>query len=266
MFARHAVICLCLGSYFLGVSTALLVAQFNDYASTWQRATTLVVAALAVITLATSVYFVRKSDDAQNTGLSGNSSIDTREGRLTPTPSVFHSETRADSCGKVGGPGEAVGPTVTAEQGQPVSVVEPGSLLQGVEGSEPGPRADVDERRPLPQADDLIKAWDNYRQKGDGHFNVQGLQRQLDNMLLDANVSASDRVGASNCVLVVQTQSGKSGFFVLPSFAKSARAVGEWFDDSSGGALTGRIEQVLEVAEGRWTKTGVDIVRRGFVA
>ena len=55
-------------------------------------------------------------------------------------------------------------------------------------------------------------------------------------------------------------------FYVLPSFAKSPRAVADWFDDSSDGALTGRTERVLQIADGRWTHTGFEVARRGRVA
>ena len=88
-----------------------------------------------------------------------------------------------------------------------------------------------------PQASDLIQVWDTYRREGDGHFTKRGLQKQLDDMEFQATVSADNRVGSSDCLLVVQTESQGPGFFVLPSFAKSPRAVRRWFADRSDGAL-----------------------------
>ena len=118
-----------------------------------------------------------------------------------------------------------------------------------------------------PQAADLIRMWDNYRRTGDGHFNAQGFQRQLDDQGFEATALDSEQISVGDGVLAVETASRKPGFCVLPSFAKSPRAVSEWFDDRSSGALIGRIEQVLEIAEGRRTETGsIVTIRKGVVA
>ena len=126
-------------------------------------------------------------------------------------------------------------------------------------GTEPEPAVEL-------QPAGLIGAWDAYRRAGDGHFNPCGLQRVLDDRDIGATVKGGDRIAAGGSVLIVETPSRETHFYVLPSFAKSPRAVADWFDDNSGGALTGRTERVLQIAEGRWTEPGFEVVRRGEVA
>ena len=129
----------------------------------------------------------------------------------------------------------------------------------------------VDEpTREPPQPGDLIDAWDEYRRSGDGHFNPRGLQQVLHDWRLAAVVGHGDRVGAGGAILVVETP-GSPNFCVLPSFNKSPRAVAEWFDDHSGGALTGRTQRVARVARGRWLETragagSFEVIERGEVA
>ena len=123
----------------------------------------------------------------------------------------------------------------------------------------------------LPQPSDLIAAWDDYRRNGDGHFSPGGLQEVLNQWGFDANVGHGDQVGVGGAVLVVETF-GTRNFCVLPSFNKSPRAVAEWFDDNSGGALTGRTQRLARVARGRWVERGTEIgkpfevIERGEVA
>lgn len=147
-------------------------------------------------------------------------------------------------------PGSVAGvETSPPDHAEPAPAVEP----------EPTPAAE-------PQPTDLIGAWDAYRRTGDGHFNPRGLQRVLDHRGIGATVSGGERIGVGGSILIVETPARKAHFYVLPSFAKSPRAVADWFDDSSGGALTGRTERVIQVAEGRWTAPGFHVVRRGQVA
>ena len=139
--------------------------------------------------------------------------------------------------------------TSPPDHAEPPPTVEP----------EPAPGAEL-------QPAGLIGAWDTYRRAGDGHFNSRGLQRVLDDRGIGASVKGGDPIGAGGSVLIVESPSLKTHFYVLPSFAKSSRAVADWFDDNSGGALTGRTERVLQIAEGRWTGPGFEVVRRGEVA
>ena len=113
-----------------------------------------------------------------------------------------------------------------------------------------------------PQPGDLIAAWDGYRRDGDGHFSRRGLQGVLDRRGLAADIGDGARVGAGGAMLIVETPSSAPNFYVLPSFNKSPRAVADWFDDSSGGALTGRTQRVTRIARGRWVEAGTEIGRR----
>ncbi|MCY4027100.1 MAG: hypothetical protein OXH75_12410 [Acidobacteria bacterium] len=128
------------------------------------------------------------------------------------------------------------------------------------------PQADLSPSVPVPQPGDLVAAWDDYRRTGDGHFNARGLQRVLDERGIGATVGGGDRIAAGGSVLIVETPSRQAHFYVLPSFAKSPRAVADWFDDGSSGVLTGRTERVLQIAEGRWTRMGFEVTSRGQVA
>ena len=127
----------------------------------------------------------------------------------------------------------------------------------------------VDEPLPPepPQPGDLIDAWHEYRRNGDGHFSPRGLQEVLDHWELAARVVHGDRVDSGGAVLVVEPP-GTPNFYVLPSFNKSPRAVADWFEDASSGALTGRTQRVARVAQGRWLESGTkpyDVIERGEV-
>ena len=132
----------------------------------------------------------------------------------------------------------------------------PSPVLRPTVRETAAPPHPVDEPPPEPPgAGDLIEAWDDYRRNGDGHFSPHGLQDVLDQWGLDADVDHGDRVGAGGAVLIVETF-GTRKFYVLPSFNKSPRAVADWFDDGSGGALTARTQRVTRLAQGRWLEPG----------
>ena len=120
----------------------------------------------------------------------------------------------------------------------------------------------VDEPPPPepPQPGDLIDAWDDYRRNGDGHFSPRGLQDVLHQWGLDMDVGHGKQVGADGAVLVVEF--GARNFYVLPSFNKSPRAVANWFNDHSSGALTGRTQRLTRLARGRWLESGSETRRR----
>ena len=198
-----AILGLCGGSYLLGIATSLLLVEFSQFPDTWQHVTTLVLAALAVIILATSVALILQPDDVPDGYPPGAGAVcASREESVTQTmPSVSF---RNEPYGAVRDPGfvEAGRNTGNREGPDAVAVVLPPS----VEGGEvPGPQPGIlgDELRPPatepagtgepprtqePQAADLIRVWDNYRRTGDGHFNAQGFQRQLDDQRLEATV------------------------------------------------------------------------------
>lgn len=123
------------------------------------------------------------------------------------------------------------------------------------------PEADEPPRREPAGPGDLIDAWDDYRRNGNGHFSPRGLQEVLVRWGFDMDVGHGKRVGAGGAALVVETF-GTPDFYVLPSFNKSPRAVADWFDDHSGGALTGRTQRVTRLARGRWLERETGSARR----
>ena len=153
------------------------------------------------------------------------------------------------------------------------NAVAPAHEAQPPEAGTPSGAHQIEQPPPAepPQPGDLIAAWDDYRRNGDGHFNRRGLQEMLNKWGFDADVGDGDRVGAGGAVLVVETF-GTRNFCVLPSFNKSPRAVAEWFDDHSGGALTGRTQRLARVAWGRWVEPGTgsgkrfEVLERGEIA
>lgn len=273
------------GIYLLGIATSLLLVRFNEYPDAWQRYATALVAGLAMLVIVTSAAWILKSNDT-----AGADRFDGGSNRADQIVSTAESTSRP---ARGGSPPNTNVPPSGARSEEVDSGTAPDEDVQGcsdddsaVEGREPEHRQGMSEAATSPppsiaqnggphdppvgagvQADDLIDAWEVYRREGDGHFNARGLQEQLNARNLSASVRDDERVGTPDCVLVVETPSPNAEFYVLPSFTKSPRKVSMWFDDHSDGALTGRIEKVLKVAEGRWTKNGmIDAIQKGIVA
>ena len=281
MSARQAVMPLCLGSYLLGVATSLVSTQFSSYDDVWKGVIALLVVALASASLTAGLILIRRREGLQRSGSSDKADVSVR-GEIPASPGTQlagNGGTRSPRERPMAGRGEpekrathdAVDRRVSSDRPtRQVSVSErpgpkPGTRNERRQG--PSVKVSPPADSPVePQASDLIQVWDTYRREGDGHFTKRGLQKQLDDMEFQATVSADDRVGSSDCLLVVQTESQGPGFFVLPSFAKSPRAVRRWFADRSDGALNRTIHQVAEVAEGRWTRKGSEVANMGVVA
>lgn len=116
-------------------------------------------------------------------------------------------------------------------------------------------------------AESIIAAWEAYRRNGDGFFTAAGLQQILREHGVAATVHDGSRVDAGGDVLVVEAPSGTEGrFAVVPSFAKSPRAVPEWFNDIGSGALSARTETIYRLAEGKWTEAGYQVVAKGDIS
>lgn len=251
---------LCGGSFSLGVATALVLVRFGEFSANWQFGIAVAVAVTAVVLVSAGFVALVRESAADDPGhRPGHASAVTME--VTADQTVLQAT----------GPGTAGDALPATPAAQSVSS-ETGTEVAGDESSsdsdvatppvgEPEPDT-VAELRPA----DLIDAWNNYRRTGNGFFNTHGLQRVLDERGGEATVSRGDRIHGGGNVLVVEMPSRKGHFFVLPNFAKSPRAVEDWFDDNSDGALTGRTEQVIQVAEGRWTDSGFEKVKRGAVA
>ncbi len=123
-------------------------------------------------------------------------------------------------------------------------------------------------RAPDPSAihEAVIEAWRQYRQHGDGHFNVGGFRRQLSTSGLQLSVSDGARVQAGETVLLVESPSHPVGrFLVVPSFMKSPLAARDWFEDVGDGALTRRTMTVHRLGEGEWRGDGFKVIEKGRI-
>ena len=267
---------LCGGSCLLGVAIALGLVYFDQLPDDSKFHVTVAVAVMAGVLMSAGVVLLTREPRADERGRScGHDSTASR----VPTEMATATAPTAAARPAVQSPSSQIGVSMNAtlrsalnpdrdDLGSPLRYGSvPGVETSRSDHAEPAPSVETE---PEPTADlqpaSLIGAWDNYRRTGDGHFNLRGLQRVLDDQGIGATVNRGDRIDAAGSVLIVETPSRKTHFYVLPSFAKSPRAVEDWFDDNSGGALTGRTERVLQIAEGRWTEHGFEVVRRGEVA
>ena len=112
----------------------------------------------------------------------------------------------------------------------------------------------------------LIGCWRRYRDEGDGHFRADGLRRELTECGFALEVIEGRDVGAGDDVLIVPTGAAGGACFLVPSFAKAPDAVGRWFEDRGDRSLSRRINHITEVAEGRRTADGIELVRKGAVS
>ena len=127
-----------------------------------------------------------------------------------------------------------------------------------------GPAAELQPSAELSK-DDLIRCWRRYLAEGDGHFRADGLRAELAESGFRVAVMEGRDVGAGDHVLVVPTGATDGTCYVVPSFAKSPRAVEGWFDDRGDGGLSRRVGEVVDLAEGRRTVRGIELVRKGAV-
>lgn len=118
--------------------------------------------------------------------------------------------------------------------------------------------------------DALIAAWVHYRDHGDGHFTATGFQDVLDALGLEARVQDGATLEAADNVLVVVPSAEGGRCHVVPNFTKSRKAVSAWFEDAAGGALGGRVRNLLRLAEGNFPGEGgtpdAGEVRKGRVS
>ncbi len=114
--------------------------------------------------------------------------------------------------------------------------------------------------------DAVVEAWRQYRQHGDGHFNVVGFRRQLTASGLRLSVNDGARVQAGETVLLVESPSHPvDRFLVVPNFMKSPQAAPDWFEDVGDGALTRRTKKVHRLGEGEWSEAGFKIIEKGRI-
>ena len=112
----------------------------------------------------------------------------------------------------------------------------------------------------------LIGCWRRYRDEGDGHFRADGLREELTECGFALEVIEGRDLGAGDDVLIVPTGAAGGACFLVPSFAKAPDAVGRWFEDRGDRSLSRRINHITEVAEGRRTADGIELVRKGAVS
>ena len=272
------------GSFLLGVATALALTQFDTLPNAWKISLTVAVATIAVGLLVSSlaIQLLHSSSRTQSqaspwccgTPSSASTTPETHQGSSDsdldkdandPFPqsdSGRASQPHRPKVQRVSRGGRAdrrhsrqdSGPAEGTKLASSASVESTRSVATA-------PKA-VEEVQPV----DLIAAWDAYRRNGDGHFNSRGLQSVLDDLGIEATVNGGDPVGLGRKGLIVETSNQQGRFYVLPSFATSPREVADWFVDSSSGALTGRIERIISVAEGRHTASGHEAIKQGVVA
>ncbi len=281
--ASTVLIALAGGSFFSGVATALALIQFNILPDDWKIALTLVVATIAVgLLLASLAMRILHAGSRTQSQISARFSPATQAGTApeantrTTEPDLaedWNDRFELGDSGRAHEPHESrvqqlsrEGPPDRGAPLQDTSSSEAAKLRSSAsEGSTAGmgsaPKAIVEV-----QPADLIAAWDTYRRNGDGHFHSRGLQSVLDELGIEATVNTDDAVGLGRRALIVETPNRQGYFYVLPSFASSPREVANWFKDSSSGALTGRTERVISVAEGRHTATGAEVIKQGVVA
>lgn len=112
----------------------------------------------------------------------------------------------------------------------------------------------------------LIGCWRRYRDEGDGHFRADGLRDELTECGFALEVIEGRDLGAGDDVLIVPTGAPGGACFLVPSFAKAPDAVGRWFEDRGDRSLSRRVNHITEVAEGRRTADGIELVRKGAVS
>ncbi len=113
---------------------------------------------------------------------------------------------------------------------------------------------------------ELKAAWKRYRDRGDGHFRAHGLRDELASAAVDVVVRGLDGPAGVGVLVVENPDATESGFFVVPDFSKPAKSVDYWFENKGSRALGALIDEVIVVAQGRFSESGVEVVKRGSVA
>ncbi len=113
-------------------------------------------------------------------------------------------------------------------------------------------------------SDGLVEVWDNYYRKGDGRFNVKGLQRHLEEARISAEVLGGDQIGAGENLLIVDFRDG-GPLHILPNFSKPTRALETWFQTLGSGARTALIQRLVRPATARRRGGQIVLENRGEV-
>ena len=113
---------------------------------------------------------------------------------------------------------------------------------------------------------ELKVAWKRYRDGGDGHFNAQGFKIQLASAGIEVDVRDLDGQAGHAVLVVDDPWASDRSFFVVPDFNKSPKSAEHWFEDESSRRLGGRTDELRELARGRWSENGPEMVEKGRVA
>ena len=180
----------------------------------------------------------------------------------------FARETPARSEVAIGG----LGPPTTSSEAGPCVGVPDGKSNEGPSRVESTDHADAGRSSGAASSpvvldpSTLIGCWRRYRDEGDGHFRADGLREELIECGFALEVIEGRDLGAGDDVLIVPTGAPGGTCFVVPSFAKAPDAVGRWFEDRGDRSLSRRVNRITEVAEGRRTADGIELVRKGAVS
>lgn len=274
-----------LGAYLLGVITSLALVRFDKVPDREQALLIVLLAALVLTGLLLSLnMYNRHAEDEQRRGKASRAAGQ-KQDRVPAIPSGQLDHDRGDrmALADVG-----INATDLTKSPARVDLGQQGAGVQAAHAGSSEGRAKDLRHRQAPQGDsiepasepvyeqpsqepklreeDLIQVWQDYWRKGDGHFNSRGLRSQLVDHGLKAEIIAGSELGAGDNVLIVDPKYRSGLVYLLPSFTKSPRAVGDWFDDRGSGALTGKTQRVIELAIGKRTNRGIEIVKRGVVS
>ena len=188
----------------------------------------------------------------------------------------------SDAIGRAGLSGETparsevtpagLGSPATSSEAVPCAEAPDGKCREGPSRAERTDHADAGRSSGAPcspvvlDPSTLIGCWRRYRDEGDGHFRADGLREELTECGFALEVIEGRDLGAGDDVLIVPTGAPGGACFLVPSFAKAPDAVGRWFDDRGDRSLSRRVNRITEVAEGRRTADGIELVRKGAVS
>lgn len=112
---------------------------------------------------------------------------------------------------------------------------------------------DVPLSPPTPDSERLVELWAHYLARGDGHFEPDGLKRQLDAAGLAGKVVQEDGLGDG----VLGVDLGDGRVYVLPHFNSTPQEVARWFQPRAGASMRmSRVQRLVQVAVARRAGNG----------
>jgi hypothetical protein len=111
----------------------------------------------------------------------------------------------------------------------------------------------------------LVEVWDSYFKKGDGRFNIKGLQKALEEAQIPAEVLGGEQMSAGENLLIVDFRDGSGLLHILPNFSKPTRALETWFHPLGSGARTALIQRLVRPATARRKGGQIVLENRGEI-